>query len=144
MQRAATIWLLLMMAAPSWRGVSGVKIDSSSVDTTGAFSWTPTEAEGPGGQTSIAYQPTFSIWTEDLMPDQTPRNSFLFPEDVTARYVQLTVDDTFFVDPGDGTGGGVPGGDRAGLGEIAFEIPEPATLLLMAAGGLGMLLRRNR
>lgn len=81
-----------------------------------------TAAEGPEafGQ-SIAYAPTF-------MPANTdaPRQSFFFEESVVARYVEFTALDNYFVAPGDGSEGGAPGGDRVGLGEIAFEIdPEP-------------------
>ena len=45
---------------------------------------------------------------------------------MTARYVEVTITDNWFDDPGDGTGelGWGPGGDRVGLGEIAFRIPE--------------------
>ena len=96
-----------------------------------------TEADGLGGYGSIAYQPSFSLWTEDLIPDATPRHSFAFAEGVTARYVQLTADDNFFVAPGDGSAGEVPGGDRVGIGEVAFQVPEPSTLVLAALALLG-------
>jgi hypothetical protein len=89
-----------------------------------------TDAEGPDGVgSSIAYNPTFFPAV-----DAIPRQSFLFSEAVDARYVQLTVVDTYYVAPGDGTGGppGLAGGDRAGLGEIAFaNVPEPSTIALV-------------
>lgn len=63
------------------------------------------------------------------------RQSFEFGELVTARYVALTVTDNFYY--GDGMGSDfiddgsvfydgyrdLPGGDRAGLGEVGFRIP---------------------
>ena len=73
-----------------------------------------TGAEGPGGAASILYQPAFNLGP---LPDQTPRHSFLFSENVTARYVELTANDNYY-------GSGVPGGDRVGLGEIAFMVKE--------------------
>jgi hypothetical protein len=69
-----------------------------------------TEAEGTTGfGTSITYNPTFAA----TLP-ATPRQSSLFPDMVTARYVELTPEDNFFED--------LTGGDRVGLGEVAFEI----------------------
>jgi len=91
------------------------------------------EADGPGAfGTSIPLNPSFTA-TQPV----TPRQSFSFPY-VTARYVELTPLDNFFgINP--------PGGDRGGLGEVAFEeVPEPATLSLLALGGLGLLRRRRR
>ena len=97
-----------------------------------------TEAEGTNGMgTSIVFNPTY-------YPTQpvTPRQSFDFAEPVWARYVELVPEDNFFgINP--------PGGDRVGLGEVAFEdreIPEPATMALMglAACGLGGYVRRRR
>ncbi len=89
-----------------------------------------TDAEGPDGVgSSIAYNPTFFPEVASV-----PRQSFLFSEAVDARYVQLTVVDNYYVAPGDGTGGppGLAGGDRAGLGEIAFaNVPEPSTVALV-------------
>ncbi len=77
-----------------------------------------TDAEGAAGfGSSISYNPTF----EPTNDDDTERQSFAFSEQVTARYVEFTADDNFFVAPGDGSGGETPGGDRTGLGEIAFE-----------------------
>lgn len=65
----------------------------------------------------------------------TPRQSFNFPE-VTARYVELVPTDNLF-------GIAPPGGDRVGIGEVAFAIPpeeanltvdSPATLTLEVTG----------
>jgi len=75
-----------------------------------------TNAEGTGGfGTSITYNPTFNPTIDDVA-----RQSFGFGQVVTARYVEFTATDTFF-----STGGFGPpaGGDRAGLGEIAFQVP---------------------
>jgi len=91
-----------------------------------------TEADGPGAfGTSIPLNPSFTAFQA-----VTPRQSFSFPY-VTARYVELTPTDNFF-------GISPPGGDRVGLGEVAFMVPEPATLSLLALGGLGLLRRRRR
>jgi len=77
------------------------------------------EAEGEAGfGTTIAYRPTFTA-----LRDPVPRQSFFFDRAVTARYVELTCLSTYFVPPG------TSGGDRVGLGEVAFEkfvsLPEP-------------------
>ncbi len=70
-----------------------------------------TEADGPGGVgTSITFNPLYS-----MALDPTPRLSFEFGETVNARYVELTALDNFF--------GAIVGGDRVGMGEIAFESP---------------------
>jgi hypothetical protein len=103
-----------------------------------------TDAEGPGAcGTSITYSPTFFP-----THNATDRQSFPFSESVTARWVKFTAEDNFFIAPGDGSGGETPGGDRVGLGEIAFMIPEPGTLSLFAVGLLGLaailLKRRSR
>lgn len=91
-----------------------------------------TGAEGPAGYgSSINYNPTFLV--DDFFDfDAVERRSFDFSEQVSARYVELTVTDNYFDDPGDGTGenGWGPGGDRVGIGEIAFRAegdfePEP-------------------
>ncbi len=84
-----------------------------------------TAADGPGGfGTSIPFNPTYSPINDDLV-----RQSFPFGQVVQARYVEFTATDNFFVPPGDGSGGGLPGGDRVGLGEIAFAVvPVPVEL----------------
>lgn len=79
-----------------------------------------TGAEGPTGfGSSIDFNPTFS----DLPNDDTSRQNFPFGRSLSARYVELTVTDNHFIEPGDGSGGETPGGDRIGMGEIAFPIP---------------------
>lgn len=76
-----------------------------------------TEADGPEGfGNSIDANPIFTISNDD-----TVRNSFEL-EPVAARYVEMTLTDNHFEAPGDGSGGETPGGDRVGLGEVAFEI----------------------
>lgn len=68
-----------------------------------------------------------------------PRQSFSFP-DVTARYVELVPTDNLF-------GIAPPGGDRVGLGEVAFAvptvIPEPSSALLALLGLAGLARRRR-
>jgi hypothetical protein len=84
-----------------------------------------TEAEGtPGFGTSIAYNPTFAGIDSGEFPneDDTSRFSFPFEESAFARYVEFTCDDNFFIAPGNGGGGEIPGGDRVGLGEVAFSM----------------------
>ena len=81
-----------------------------------------TEAEGEAGfGTSIPYAPTFTA-----IQNNVPRQSFFFDRLVSARYVEFTCVATFFKPPG------ATGGDRVGLGEIAFEKfsapPEPDLL----------------
>jgi hypothetical protein len=97
-----------------------------------------TEADSPAGfGTSIGFNPTyFPIF------DDTQRQSFAFGQTVSARYVEFTAKDNFFTSPGDGSGGGLAGGDRVGLGEIAFsvsEIPIPAAVWLFGSGLLGLI-----
>lgn len=60
--------------------------------------------------TSITANPAFAA-----IQNPTPRQSFEFAP-VTVRYVLLTVTSTFYGQIGAG-----PGGDRLGIGEIAFE-----------------------
>lgn len=100
-----------------------------------------TDAEGTGGfGSSIAYNPTFTLTNDDVV-----RQSNSFSEFVTARYVEFTASDNFFVAPGDGSGGELPGGDRVGLGEIAFSvIPEPTGGVLLIGGLIGLLSMRRR
>jgi hypothetical protein len=95
-----------------------------------------TAAEGPGGfGASIAFNPQFFPSN-----NSTSRQSFPFGQVVVARYVEFTALDNFFIAPGDGSGGETPGGDRVGLGEIAFEdagrvaIPIPASSVASRAG----------
>lgn len=90
-----------------------------------------TEAEGNAGfGTSITYNPTF-LFEEN---NDVLRYAFPFTQTVTARFVEFTCTDNFFVEPGDGSLGGQPGGDRVGLGEIAFPTAggvAPTTPLVM-------------
>ncbi len=76
-----------------------------------------TEAEGLDGfGDSITFNPTYNPTI-----DSVARQNFDFGQAVTARYVELTALDNFF------SGGGFgppPGGDRVGIGEIAFEVSE--------------------
>ncbi len=69
-----------------------------------------TSAEGPDGiGTSIAFNPGFVAQTPP-----GPRQSFMFGQAVTARYVEFTPLDNYYdIEP--------PGGDRVGFGEVAFE-----------------------
>ena len=94
-----------------------------------------TDAEGTGGfGTSITYNPTFEAGF-----NYGPRDSNPFSQAVTARYVEMTIPDNW-----QGFQGGTPGGDRVGLGEVAFEqIPEPSSALLGLLG-LSFLMRRKR
>ena len=59
----------------------------------------------------------------------------------TARYVQLTITDNYYL-----AGGTTGGGDRIGLGEIRFNsepVPEPGTLGLMAMAAAAIRRRRR-
>jgi hypothetical protein len=56
--------------------------------------------------------------------------------------VRVEATSTYFGQPGAGAGG-----DRLGIGEIAFEnnpIPEPGSLALLGLASAGLLLRRKR
>ena len=76
-----------------------------------------TSAEGTGGfETSITYTPTFEA---DF--SSTARDSNTFSQTVTARYVEMRITDNW-----GGMQGGTSGGDRVGLGEVAFEDSVPA------------------
>lgn len=77
-----------------------------------------TSSEGTGGfGNSITYSPSFQAgFSADT------RDSNTFSQNVTARYVELT-----FTDNWRNGQGGTPGGDRVGLGEIAFEDTVPPT-----------------
>ena len=82
-----------------------------------------TDADGPEGYgTSVDYNPSFIV--EDFFDfTAIERRSFEFDKPIVSRYVELTVLDNYFDDPGDGSGanGWGPGGDRVGIGEIAFR-----------------------
>lgn len=72
-------------------------------------------ADGPTGYgTTITANPNFAA-----LLNPTPQQSFTFPA-VTARYVRLTAVSTFYNQPEAGAGG-----DRIGIGEIAFENTVP-------------------
>lgn len=84
--------------------------------------------------------PTFSgtpFSISGITQPATPRQSFSFPE-VNARYVELIPTDNLF-------GIAPPGGDRVGMGEVAFAqpVPEPSSALLALVGIVG-LARRKR
>ena len=79
---------------------------------------------------SITYNPTFN-----MSLDPGPQQYNLFEEVVTARYVEFTNVDNFYNPPGDGSEPPEPpperllpvrpGGDRVGLGEVAFmKLPD--------------------
>ena len=75
-----------------------------------------TSADGPGGlATSITYTPSF-----DAAFSADTRDSHSFSQTVIARYVELV-----FTNNWKNLQGGTPGGDRVGLGEIAFEDSVP-------------------
>jgi hypothetical protein len=75
-----------------------------------------TQADGTGNfGTSVTYNPGFVAGRF-----YSPRSSARFSEWVTARYVEMTITDNYF-----GTGAG---GDRVGLGEVAFERTFPSTV----------------
>ncbi|MFT6864745.1 MAG: hypothetical protein ACJAVK_003313 [Akkermansiaceae bacterium] len=79
-----------------------------------------TDAEGTADfATSVTFAPSFP-----LLNGNAQRQSFAFGHTITARYVEVTLTDNHFVFPGDGSNnGGIAGGDRVGLGEIAFAVP---------------------
>ena len=76
---------------------------------------------------SISYNPFF-----DSVIDDTPRQSFAFSEVVIARYVEFTCEDNFHANGGSGPPGG---GDRVGLGEVAFAdaVPNPHPIIVVQA-----------
>ena len=96
-----------------------------------------TSAEGPGlFGNSIPNQGGFTAAFSDITRDSHP----LTP--LTARWVEFTATDNYYSNGGNGP---PPGGDRVGLGEIAFEaIPEPSAALLSGGIALLGLLRRRR
>lgn len=96
-----------------------------------------TAADGLAGfGTSIALNPSFTLASQS----ETLRQSFAFQQ-VKARYVELLPTDNFR-----GFGFGSPGGDRVGIGEVAFAVavPEPTTASLALLGLTGMMVRRRR
>lgn len=99
-----------------------------------------TSAEGTGGfGSSITYNPTFSIPLDDITRTSSP-----FAQKINARYVKMTLTDNYFEAPGDGSNGTLAGGDRVGLGEVAFAIPEPSSLSLFGLAALGLIRRRRQ
>ncbi|MEZ6117525.1 MAG: PEP-CTERM sorting domain-containing protein [Pirellulaceae bacterium] len=103
-----------------------------------------TEAQGVGGGSATAGPFTTMGDLATGENNDILRQSFSF-EPLTARYVQLTATDNFFVAPGDGSGGALAGGDRAGLGEVAFAVvPEPGSMVLAMFGICGLLAFRRR
>lgn len=103
-----------------------------------------TDAEGAGAGAVTAGP--FTMLGDPLTGnnDSTTRQDFGF-DAVSARYVTLTVLDNFFVAPGDGSTGGLAGGDRVGLGEVAFRVvPEPSALALAGLMLGGFATRRLR
>ncbi len=76
-------------------------------------------ADGPRGfGSSIRYTPTF----QNLALEPSIRQSLPLARTVQARYVEMTVLDNFYTPPFNGVQD-LPGGNRVGLGEIAFESP---------------------
>ena len=88
-----------------------------------------TAADGPGNFGSP--QTGFTANKSDITRDFHPLSPVL------ARYVEFTATDNYFVAPG------ATGGDRVGLGEVAFAVPEPSTALLGGVALLGLLRRRR-
>jgi hypothetical protein len=95
-----------------------------------------TDAEGTDGfGTSITSNPLLS-----LLIDDASMQTYGFGA-VTARYVEMTVHSNYFSNGGFGP---PAGGDRVGLGEVAFSIPEPSSVLLGFLGLVGLAFRRRR
>ncbi|MFT5412750.1 MAG: hypothetical protein ACI9NC_005502, partial [Verrucomicrobiales bacterium] len=92
----------------------------ADTNTNGAKDFTlrfATSAEGTGGfGNSITYNPSF-----EAAFATTARDSNVFSQIVTARFVEMTITDNW-----GGFQGGTSGGDRVGLGEAAFENAVPA------------------
>lgn len=100
-----------------------------------------TDAEGTGGfGTSISYNPTFTLPFDNNLNQTLQTNAF--GQTINARYVEFTASDNFFIAPGDNSVF-PPGGDRVGLGEVSFGIPEPSAGILGLLG-FGLMLRRRR
>jgi hypothetical protein len=70
-----------------------------------------------------------------IIQDVTPRQSFSFPA-VSAQYVELVPTDNLF-------GIAPPGGDRVGIGEVAFAVPEPSSAALLLLGSMALIRRRR-
>ncbi len=85
-----------------------------------------TAAQGTAGfGTTLPGQGPFTCAKSDITRDSHP----LTP--VTARYVEFTCTDNYY------TGTGAAGGDRVGLGEIAFEyLPAPIAVRIEATPGI--------
>jgi hypothetical protein len=111
-----------------------------------------TNAQGSGAFSGTVYGAQM-----DHGPDTSAASGFVLPRQdftlgatVTARFVQMTITDNWFVAPGNGSGldthgHAMDGGDRVGLGEVRFSnIPEPATMTLGAVGILAILRRRRQ
>ncbi len=95
-----------------------------------------TDAEGTGGfGTSITSNPILSMLIDDV---SMQTNEFGV---VNARYVEMTVHSTHISNGGNGP---PAGGDRVGLGEVAFSVPEPSSVLLGFLGLAGLAFRRRR
>lgn len=89
-----------------------------------------TGAEGTGAfGTSIAYNPVFLPAQQSLT-----LQDFTFTQNVTARYVRMTITDNYYSASNPGAGG-----DRVGLSEIAFgrAVPEPGALPLVGLALFG-------
>ena len=91
-------------------------------------------ADGLSGfGTSITYNPGFS-----LAQQGTTMQEFDFSQSIVAQYVQMTITSNYY-NPGNPGAGG----DRVGLGEIAF-VPEPASLALLGIGLAGVGFSRRK
>ena len=105
-----------------------------------------TDAEGPDG--GVTGAGPFVLAGDRTLGtnDATSRQPFSFAP-VTARYVRFETIDNFFVAPGDGSvvEGSLAGGDRVGLGEVSFSVPEPTSMALVLASlaCLGCVRRRR-
>ena len=103
-----------------------------------------TEAEGAGGGAATAGPFVLAGDRATGSSDDTSRQPFDFPQ-LTARYVTLETIDNFFVAPGDGSvEGTLAGGDRVGLGEVSFSVPEPSSIGMLSLGLLAFAFRRRR
>lgn len=97
-----------------------------------------TEAEGNDFSTWV---PEFTGTMDSIAGNDTIDNvaqNFGFSDIENARYVGLRIDNNYGGQPGINSGG-----DRYGLGEVRFSIPEPTTSLLGALGLLALLRRRR-